>query len=338
VTRLCLIGDVMLGRLVNDALSRRPPDWVWGDTLDLLAGADWRACNLECVLTGRIEPAFPGKTFHFRSDPDNVAALEAAGIDAVSLANNHVLDFGPRALVEMLEMLDRRGIGHAGAGAHLAEARRPAVTDVGGVRVGLLAASDNEPGWAATDARPGIFHLPTDPASPGVREQLLPAVRDAAGRVDLLVVSLHWGSNWGFRPPVGHRSLADTLIACGADVVFGHSAHVFRGIEVRRGRPIIYGAGDFVDDYAVHPVERNDQSLVVLVETEGRRVVRLRLRPTVIRGMQARLARDREAEEILERLALLSIEQGTAVEVEGPEAVIRLDRPTQSSPPMGECD
>src|SRR6516165_11066718 len=110
-------GDVMLGRMVNEVLQHEPPEYPWGDTLTIFREVAWRVCNLECVLADSWDPtSLPSKAFHFRSDAKNVAVLQAAGIDTVSLANNHTLDFGERALSEMLDLLDHAGICRSGAG------------------------------------------------------------------------------------------------------------------------------------------------------------------------------------------------------------------------------
>ncbi|HYB90287.1 MAG TPA: CapA family protein, partial [Candidatus Binataceae bacterium] len=135
--KLLFVGDVMLGRLVNDLLERVPADYPWGDTLPLFAQADWRACNLECVISDRGEPwGITPKAFHFRSDAKNIATLESARIDAVSLANNHTLDFEYGAMFEMLRLLDAAGIQHAGAGRDLAQAARPAISRAAGAAIG----------------------------------------------------------------------------------------------------------------------------------------------------------------------------------------------------------
>ena len=150
--RLLFLGDVMIGRIVNQVLRREPPEYPWGDTLPTLTRGDCRICNLECVISSLGSPwAMTPKAFHFRSDAKNVAVLTAAGIDAVSLANNHTLDFEYEAMFEMIALLDRAGIRHAGAGANLGEASRPARLEVGGVPIGLIAFTDNEPRWAATE-------------------------------------------------------------------------------------------------------------------------------------------------------------------------------------------
>lgn len=288
--RLALFGDCMLGRLVNDALEQEPPEYPWGDALSILHGADWRFCNLECVISDRGEPwsAYP-KVFHFRSAAKNVAVLRAARIDAVSLANNHVLDYSYDALCEMLEILDRNGILHAGAGMNFEAASRLATAEVAGRKLGLLAFTDNEPDWEATAYRPGVFYVPVDlhDKRAGL---LLEIIQGHAKTVDLLIVSAHWGPNWGYAPPREHVGIAHAMVEAGAGVIFGHSSHVFRGIEFHHNRPILYGAGNFIDDYAVDEIERNDESFIYMLETEDATPRRLRLYPTVIRNFQARRA------------------------------------------------
>jgi poly-gamma-glutamate synthesis protein (capsule biosynthesis protein) len=280
----------MFGRLVNEVLENAPPEYPWGDTLPILHSADYRICNLECVLSDRGEPwSTYAKPFHFRSAAKNIAVLEAARINAVSLANNHVLDYGYDALFQMLEILDRVGIVHSGAGRNLEEASRLATAEVCGRKLGLLAFTDNEPAWEATSSRPGIFYAPVDLSDPRA-QALLEIVRKQKEAVDLLIVSAHWGGNWGYHPPRAHVELAHALVDAGAGLIFGHSSHVFRGIEFYEGRTILYSAGNFVDDYAVDRIERNDQSFIYLADIENRIPRRLDLYPTLIRRCQARRA------------------------------------------------
>lgn len=317
----------MLGRLVNEALRHAEPSFPWGDVLPLLRSADWRCCNLECVISDVVPARLPDKAFHFRSDAPNVAVLKAAGIDMVSNANNHSLDFGPEAMLDMLERLDRAGIAHAGAGANLDGARRAALGMTrGGTRIALVSCTDNEPQWAAGDHAPGLHYVPADPDDPPA-QALATEVRQLRSLVDIVIVSTHWGGNWGYRPPLEHRMLGRALIQAGADIVFGHSCHLFRGIEVVGRGVIIYSAGDFVDDYAVDQVERNDWSFVFSAEVVQGRVARLRLRPTVIRDLHACLAGGGLAQRIIARMRGLSQELGTPVEAGDGEAVIQVVGP-----------
>jgi poly-gamma-glutamate capsule biosynthesis protein CapA/YwtB (metallophosphatase superfamily) len=309
--KLLFAGDVMLGRLVNDLLLRVDPEYPWGDTKVLLNEADWRTCNLECVISDRGRPwGITPKTFHFRSDAKNIATLKSARIDAVSLANNHTLDFEYDAMFEMLRLLDEAGIQHAGAGKDLAQAATPAISRVGGVTIGMIAMTDNQPDWEALPAHPGVLYSPIDETDE--RAQLIiRAVRDIRAQVDLAIVSAHWGPNWGYRPLAAHVRFGRALIDAGADIVFGHSGHVFQGVEIYKRRPIIYCAGDFIDDYAVDEVERNDESFVFVVEISDGRIHRLRLHPTQIADCQATMARGERAAQIAEKMARLCTEMGT---------------------------
>lgn len=309
--KLLLIGDVMLGRLVNQILKREPPEYPWGDTLTVLRQADCRICNLECVISDRGRPwGLTPKAFHFRSDAKNVSVLTVAGISAVSLANNHTLDFEYDAMFEMLRILDRTGIRQAGAGENLGQASQPALLEIGDARIGLIAFTDNEPDWEATDLSPGVFYVPIDPRDARA-VRLLESVRKMRGDVDWLVLSAHWGGNWGYSPPSSHRRFARALIDAGADIIFGHSCHVVRGVEIYQGRPILYSTGNFIDDYAVDEIERNDRSAIFMLETEAGTLTRFRLYPTVIRRYQARMASGAESEVIATKMRQLCADLNT---------------------------
>ncbi len=311
--QLLFVGDCMFGRLVNDFLEGAPPEQPWGDTLPIFRQADWRVCNLECVLSDRGAPSAPeSKAFHFRSAPKNVAVLLAAGIDAVSIANNHVLDYGEEALLQMLEVLDRAGIAHSGAGENFAKASAAACANVRGVRVGLAAFTDNEPSWEAAAARPGTFYLPVDPTDRRA-QHLLALVQEYKRGLDVLIVSAHWGSNWGYEPTEEHIAMAHALVDAGADLIFGHSSHVFRGIEFYRGCPILYGAGNFIDDYAVDEIERNDYSFIYVAAWGGAGRCTLRLYPTMIRDFHACRAVGAQARPIVDKMAGLCAALGTPV-------------------------
>lgn len=292
--KLLLAGDVMLGRLVNEILEVELPAYPWGDTLPLFQDADVRLCNLECVISDRGTPwsATP-KMFHFRSDAKNVAVLNAAHIDAVSLANNHVLDYDYEGLYDTLHHLEQAGIRSAGAGTTLREASEPVIWEVQGRKLGLIACTDNEPDWAASGKHPGVWYVPIQVQDERAH-QLFEIVQRTKAEVAYLIVSLHWGPNWGYAPPPEHKPFAHALIDHGADLIFGHSGHIVRGIEVYQNKPIIYCAGNFIDDYAVDEVERNDQSFLFLIELNGTTLSRLLLYPTVIRHFQARRARNDE--------------------------------------------
>lgn len=309
--RIAFLGDVMLGRLVNQKLKKAPAAYPWGDTLALLRAADWRICNLECVLSDRGRPwRQTSKVFHFRSDAHHISSLLAAHIDLVSLANNHVLDFEHDALSDMIENLTHRHILFAGAGANHDEALQAAVWSMRGLRFGFLAFTDNQPEWEANEERPGVLYVPTLTSDPRA-QKLFKKMMSLKSQVDFLIVSAHWGANWGDEPPLEHRYFAHALIHHGADIVYGHSAHVTRGIEFYREGVILYGTGDFVDDYAIDEIERNDRSFVFTVEIEDGEIRRLRLQPTLIRQLQAQIAHKPESDLIINRMIGLCRDLGT---------------------------
>lgn len=301
----------MLGRLVNDCLRETEAPYPWGDVLPLFQEADARICNLECVLSDDGNPwNRTPKVFHFRSDAKNIAVLKAAAINAVSVANNHALDFEEIAMDDMLNGLVEHGIHYAGAGKNLEEAAEPAVFRGGDMKIGFIAFTDNEPEWEATSARPGVFYVPC--RLHDYRAQyLFDRVRETKKKVDYLIVSAHWGPNWGYRPVPENKKFGHALVDHGADIIFGHSCHLFQGIEFYREKPILYSTGNFIDDYAVDDIERNDESFIFTVEIKDYRVSRLVLHPTVIKNFQARKAGGLQAQEIAFKMRDLCAELKT---------------------------
>jgi len=311
--RLAFLGDVMLGRGVGEQIPHRAPESFWGDALPILRQADLVATNLECAITtSTTKWTRTPKVFHFRAPPLATNVLAAARVKIVSLANNHILDFEEQGLLDTLEHLDRAGIAHAGAGRNAAEAARPAIVEAAGVRVGVIAFTDNQPEWAAGSRSTGTNYLPIE-TDPQTLMRVESAAREARQEgADIVVLSLHWGPNMVQRPSRTFVEFAHAAVDRGVDLVFGHSSHVFQACEIRRGRPIFYDTGDFLDDYAVDPVLRNDWSFIFLVDVEPEATTRIELIPVRLTFSMTNLAVGREAEEILERMEGLSREFGTS--------------------------
>lgn len=306
----------MLGRGVNDALRGMRPEEPWGDALPLLLSADRRVINLECALTDHTRPwRRTPKVFHFRADPARaIEVLRAARIDACSLANNHTLDFEEEGLLDTIKHLDAAGIQHSGAGRDPEDAARPVVMEARGERVALVAFTDNEPPFAAAEGKPGTNYLPVSlaPEVLARAETAIEAAREAGART--VVFSNHWGPNMVERPPEIFRRFARAVIERGADLYYGHSAHVFQGVEVYRGKPILYDTGDFLDDYAVDERLRNDRSFLFRVSLESGELRRLELFPVSLSYASVALAGGVERAEILARMERLSAELGTGFE------------------------
>jgi poly-gamma-glutamate synthesis protein (capsule biosynthesis protein) len=300
-TQIALTGDVMFGRLVDQSVIRRQaigPDRIWGDVLPLLLKADRRLINLECVISDRGREWQPdSKAFHFRAHPRAIDFLRAAKIDCVTLANNHVLDYGTEALAECLALLDQAGIKRTGAGASIMEALTPAILDLPQGRLGVVALTDNEPEWEAGEKKPGTHYIAYDAKGllEPYRSRLADLLRRTRNQADLVMVSAHIGPNWG-APSPAMRTLAHQIIDFGADLYWGHSNHTPQGIEIYKGKAILYSTGDFIDDYAVDPAERNDLSFLFVVELERGRLARLLLHPVRIANFLVRLAQDQEVD------------------------------------------
>lgn len=312
MTTLALIGDVMLGRGVNEALGGMSPEEPWGDTLAVLAGADLRLINLECAITAHKQAwTRAPKVFHFRADPSAIEVLRAARIDGCSLANNHTLDFEVQGLLDTLEHLGASGIGHAGAGRNLGEAAQPAHLSAGSEQVALLSFTDNEPPFAATADRPGTNYLPVslEPETLDRVEAAITGAREVGAQT--VVFSNHWGPNMVERPGKSFREFARAVIDRGADIYYGHSAHIFQGVEIYHGKPIFYDTGDFIDDYAVDEKLRNDRSFIFKVSVKGGEFRCLELFPVRLSYARTNLARGEEREAILIRMERLSSEMGT---------------------------
>lgn len=318
---LALAGDVMLGRLVDRAIAERGFAYPWGDLLPLLQQADAFLVNLECTLTAHTERWHDGqyKPFYFRAAPSAVTTLELGRVDFASLANNHSGDFGTAGMLETLDALDRAGIAHAGAGRDLAAAREPARLAVDGRRIGIVAFADHPAAWAATPMTPGINYVPI-PAAPEDFAAVESALAAAGRQADLVVFSIHWGPNMRARPPRHFREFARRVLAAGADIFWGHSAHLVQGVEVWHGKLILYDAGDLVDDYRVDPELRNDDSALFLVQVSPPRIERLDVVPVRIARMQVNRARGEDRARFIHRFRTLSAEFGTEV-IDGPHGV-----------------
>lgn len=256
---IVVAGDTMMGRGIDAQLAADPSFELFRDFGPWTADADLFAVNLETTITS-AEEEWPGKNYHFRMDPGRAALAfdklpVAAGTPVVvSLANNHVLDFFEAGLRQTLQSLDEIGVARAGAGLHAAEARAPAlVTTASGVRIGLLSVSDHcscgTDLWRAGPSTPGMWQIDTEPGPDW--DELTAEVADLRTRVDWVVVSLHWGPNWVEAWPLPRlRELAAELVHAGASVIVGHSAHHVLPIEHIEGVPVLYGTGDFIDDYS----------------------------------------------------------------------------------------
>jgi len=321
--RMFLCGDVMTGRGIDQVLPHpgdptlyephvrdareyarlaeiahgpisRPVgfDYIWGDALvEMDPGrTDVRIINLETAVT-ESENYWPDKAVLYRMRPRNVGCLTAARVSCCSLANNHLLDWGEEGLQETLRTLDAAGIAHAGAGRDASEAGRAAALDVAGKGRALVFSLGSPTSgvpqeWAATEDRPGVNLLEdmSEETASRVAKRMLKGTRPG----DVIVASIHWGGNWGHLVPDEQINFGRRLIDEGVSIVHGHSSHHVKAIEVYRERLILYGCGDFLNDYegiGGYEQFRGDLTLIYLVDLdplEGR-LLKARLVPMQVR-------------------------------------------------------
>jgi poly-gamma-glutamate capsule biosynthesis protein CapA/YwtB (metallophosphatase superfamily) len=328
--RLFLCGDVMLGRGIDQILAHPSDpvlyeqfmrdargyvalaektsgpiprhvdaDYVWGEAL-----AQWRArrpavriINLETSITRHGHP-WP-KGINYRMHPANIDVLTAAGIDGCVLANNHVLDWGREGLAQTLAVLRTANIAVAGAGERLATAQAPAAFPLaGGRRLLVFAAATEDAGvpadWAAETTRAGVWRLPD--LSAGTAARIAAELRRYKRAGDVVVFSLHWGGNWGYAVTSAQRAFAHALIdETGVDLLYGHSSHHPKAIEVHHGHLVLYGCGDFLNDYegiGGHEAYRGELGLMYFpqVEASHGRLCELALVPTRVRAFRIQRA------------------------------------------------
>jgi poly-gamma-glutamate capsule biosynthesis protein CapA/YwtB (metallophosphatase superfamily) len=308
-----LLGDVMLGRSVGENLRADPEVALWSDEMrSLCASLDLVICNLECSISERGErtPRIRGKPFFFRAPPSAVRALQAIRVRAVSLANNHALDYEEEALADTIQLLGAAGIAAAGAGRGVEPAHRPAIVEAAGKRVGILCVSDHPREYAAKEGAYGIAHADLWRSKTGWLRDELGRLRE---RCELTVVFPHWGANMCAAPARWQRRAAAALQAAGADLIAGHSAHVFHGIDWSERGPILSDLGDALDDYRIDPFLRNDLG-VLAVWRPGAGEDELELVGLKLEFCFTGLARDADAEWIWARLNRACAELGTRVE------------------------
>lgn len=320
------IGYVELAENVNGPIPR-PADfsYIWGDALDELErmAPDMRIINLETAVT-KSDEYWKGKGINYRMNPENIPAITAAGINCCALANNHVLDWGYSGLIETLETLREAGVAGAGAGRNPGDAGAPAVIGVKGEgRVIVFSFGSETSGipqsWAASGDSPGINLLEdmTDKTVFHIREK----VREVKQEEDMVVVSIHWGSNWGYDIPEKQREFAHALIDdAGVDVIHGHSSHHVKGIEVYKDRLILYGCGDFLNDYegiSGYGYFRADLGLMYFagLEPSTGKLVSLRMTPTQVKRFRVNRASSADAQWLTEILNREGERLGTRMEL-----------------------
>lgn len=296
--RLAFAGDILLDGFVGGQIAKYGVNFPFQKVAPVMQKADLAFANLETPVSVRGEAA--GKTFVFRSKPAALAGLTYAGIDGVTLANNHILDYGRTAMLDTLTHLDRNKIGHTGAGANIEEAFKPYTKTVKGKRIAILGASRvlSDPSWYAGKNSPGAASAYKD-------EPLLSAIKKSAKENDYTIVYMHWNQEFKDYPEAYARKLARQMIDSGADIILGAHSHCLMGIEYYKHKPIYYSLGNFVFNRSTRGGDKTLHSMLVNF-TIGQSGVTSSITPVKIIGGQPNFMGDAYNKETIRRLNQLS--------------------------------
>ncbi len=259
---ITFVGDILLDGFVGDQIARYGANFPFVKVAPTLQKADIAFANLETPVSTRGKAA--EKTFAFRSKPAALSGLRYAGIDGVSLANNHILDFGKDAMLDTLIHLDKYKIAHTGAGQNIEQAYKPYIKTVKGKKVAILGLSRvlSNPSWYAGANSPGA-------ASAYTPEPMLSAIKKSAKDNDYTIVYIHWNEEFKDYPEKYARTLAKAMIDSGADIIVGSHSHCLMGVEFYKHKPIYYSLGNFVFNRSTRGGEKTLHSMLVNIAIDG---------------------------------------------------------------------
>ena len=320
--KLLAVGDILLGDASQARLDREGYDYPFRALAALLAGSDVVFGNLEGPITEQTKPLDGDKEYFYRSRPAAAAALGAAHVGLLNLANNHALDYGDAGLADTIRNLDAAGLRHFGAGSGRAEAIRGEVVELAGIRIGFLGFMEKYGPYGTT-----YPHYFAKGETPGVAELHERTLREAIGamrpKVDVLIVSCHWGKNYAEVTKTQQR-YGRLIAELGADLVIGHHPHVAQGLEVHAGVPIVYSLGNFTFGSKgrfdqLDPLLR--RSWIAEITVRDRRVAAVDLIPLEVDNhvvhYQPRIAADAD---LAAMVAKLNQPFGTTMEISGQKA------------------
>jgi poly-gamma-glutamate capsule biosynthesis protein CapA/YwtB (metallophosphatase superfamily) len=297
--QLAAVGDMMLTREVGRMIDERGPEFPFERVRSILRTSDIVFGNLECAITDRGTP-HPKKDPHvtFRAVARAAEGLKTAGFNMISVANNHIVDYGNEGLLDTLEILERNGIKPVGAGRNEREARKPTVLTKKGIRVAFLAYTSafGVGLYTASPSSPGPAHLSW--------EKVCKDIKIAKKESDFVIVSLHWGLDYVDYPVPFQMRMARKMIETGANLILGHGPHFIQGIENHSGGLIVYSLGDFIFD---EPMPKSKEALIFRCELGDGKILSHEEIPIILNtNYQAVVAPGEKKEEILSRLEALS--------------------------------
>lgn len=319
------VGDIMLGRRVGKLLTSSGKGYEYGfkQVEPVLKKGDVIFGNLESPATASEKSLSREHKIILKCSPQAITAVKAAGFNVLSIANNHMMDYYGKGMLDTIDVLNKNGIAFSGGGKNLEEARKPAIIEKNGLKYGVLSYTDmaeymyvGNPNisYAAGNNKSGV--------APRKLEMILEDIARVKPQVDILAVSLHWGVEESFTIPDSQVEFAHKLIDSGADVILGHHPHQFQGIEVYKGKPIIYSMGNFLFD---QNDPENQESFIMNMQYSGTQLTSLTATPVrILEKQQVAVQSGKAAAAMLEREASLSGKLGSECRIQDDKLVFTI--------------
>lgn len=326
--RISLVGDILLDGTVARYIANNDVDYPWEHVSPIFGASDLVLGNLETSVGtgGQIDV---NKQYSFQSKPESLKGMVNGGVDGVSIANNHTLDYGQEGFKQTLDHLEEHGIEYAGGGRDIGAALQPVVWDVKGMKVGFLAFSRviYDVSWYATEKRPGILSG-YDHYAKNVSE----TIRQARENVDFLIVSVHWGKELAQYPEADEIKFGRMMIDSGADVIMGHHPHVLQGIELYKNKPIVYSLGNFVFN-STSQLSRTSMIFNLEIGSEG--ITNIYIIPVQINHCRPIPVQGKDGRAVVDLLNRISGQWGTTI-LESGDVVGNIKYAEQGRPPLSD--
>jgi len=322
----CAVGDILLDRGVRNIIENKDFDYPFRNVRNIVDLHDLAFCNLECPITEKGNPI--AKRFSFCADTSYVNGIVNSGFNIISVANNHTLDYGRTGFIRTSQLLSEKGLFSIGGGVNQKEARGATIITKNGLKFAFFGFIDMLPD--------GIVYIESE-AGPAYAstEEIVRKIEKIRDKVDFVIVSFHWGSEFNRYPRIDHVEKAHRIIDAGADLILGHHPHVLQSVEIYKERPIIYSLGNFVFDQ--HKIKQCQSAIFECVFEKGK-VDSISFIPVILEKSCPRIAEKKERKKIMNTIIDISNEFGTRFCEKNNKLFVKIDSSFSFTKPICRCE